>query len=608
MEDFWEDLETLAPNHFHYTGVLTLEKVRKEVYQNWDDDKWLIEGKGYRPFYVVDGQQRLTTIIILIKVICDKLESVGKRLEYHSIDEIRDQYIYLSNPQGISKTYLFGYEKDNPSYEFLKTIIFGEKSNTNQKIETLYTANMEYAKHYFHRRIEQMQPEELNVLFSKVVSKLKFNVYEIEEDLDVFVAFETMNNRGKDLSKLELLKNRLIYLSTKLSYNNENERVTLRKNINECWKTIYEFLGKNKDNPLDDDEFLKNHWIAYFKYSRKTADDYVTFLLKEQFTVKDVMAKKLEVTDIQEYITSLQESVRKWYEIMNPELSKMDDEIILWLDRLKRVGHGAFPPLLMALLVRNKEPKEKLIELLKAMERYVFLVFRISQRRAFTGNSEFYGYARKYYRNEKEGDIDSIIEQINDWTKEYYDAKEFEKQIGEKFDIYDRDGFYGWEGVRYFLYEYDYSLFEKSKTNQKKLDWKEISHAKKGYVTVEHIFPQHANLECWENYFGQYDYEQKRVLCHNLGNLLTLSQPKNSSLQDDCFQDKKVQKEGNVGYFNGSYSENEVALKESWTPEEIRDRGLKLLDFLEERWGVVIGNREQKIRILKLEFLEKKQM
>lgn len=81
-----------------------------------------------------------------------------------------------------------------------------------------------------------------------------FNVYEIFQDLDVFVIFETMNNRGKKLSNLELLKNRLIYLSTKFE---DEDKYSLRHNINECWKTIYEYLGKNKNKPLNDDNFFK---------------------------------------------------------------------------------------------------------------------------------------------------------------------------------------------------------------------------------------------------------------------------------------------------------------------------------------------------------------
>ncbi|MBF4286111.1 hypothetical protein EAY45_25505, partial [Vibrio anguillarum] len=65
------------------------------------------------------------------------------------------------------------------------------------------------------------------------------------------------------LSHLELLKNRLIYLSTKIS-NDEDEVKKLRLSTNECWKTIYHQLGRNKDNPLDDDAFLLNHFILYF--------------------------------------------------------------------------------------------------------------------------------------------------------------------------------------------------------------------------------------------------------------------------------------------------------------------------------------------------------
>ncbi|MDX6038435.1 DUF262 domain-containing protein, partial [Acinetobacter baumannii] len=88
---------------------------------------------------------------------------------------------------------------------------------------------------------------------------------------------ETMNNRGKSLTNLELLKNRLIYLST--LYRDNQGRSKLRKNINDAWKTIYEYLGKNPEKPLPDDEFLKNHWIMYFKYSREKGDDYKKFLL-----------------------------------------------------------------------------------------------------------------------------------------------------------------------------------------------------------------------------------------------------------------------------------------------------------------------------------------
>ena len=83
-----------------------------------------------------------------------------------------------------------------------------------------------------------------------------FNEYEIDNDLDIFVTFETMNNRGKELSLLELLKNRLIYLSTLLKVPEDQQR-SLRHNITAVWKTIYEYLGKEEGRPLDDDQFLR---------------------------------------------------------------------------------------------------------------------------------------------------------------------------------------------------------------------------------------------------------------------------------------------------------------------------------------------------------------
>lgn len=141
LKDFWEDLENLENGHIHYTGVLTLEKVTKEKKEenikHWKKDIGAYESDN--SYYIVDGQQRITTSIILIKVI---LESVEKEecadTEYN---DLYKKYIGKKNQNGIH-LYYFGYTTDNPSYEFLKTKIFGDKSATNDNKETLYTANL----------------------------------------------------------------------------------------------------------------------------------------------------------------------------------------------------------------------------------------------------------------------------------------------------------------------------------------------------------------------------------------------------------------------------------------------------------------------------------
>ena len=155
---------------------------------------------------------------------------------------------------------------DNPSYEFFKSRILGE-SNSGDIQETFYTLNLENAKKFFKNAIEDVYKkyglEEISRLYIKLTQRLKFNIYNIDDDFNVFVAFETMNNRGKKLSNLELLKNRLIYLST-LFAAEEDVKVSVRNKINDSWKTVYGCLGKNKEKALNDDEYLQAHWIIYF--------------------------------------------------------------------------------------------------------------------------------------------------------------------------------------------------------------------------------------------------------------------------------------------------------------------------------------------------------
>jgi len=57
------------------------------------------------------------------------------------------------------------------------------------------------------------------------------------------------------------------------------------------------------------------------------------------------------------------------------------------------------------------------------------------------------------------------------------------------------------------------------------------------------------------------------------------------------------------GYANGSYSELEVADNPGWTSLEIMKRGMSLLEFMEHRWEINLGSKENKLDLLHLSFL-----
>lgn len=61
LDDFWEDINTLPANKYHYTGMLSLKILKDNELKNFEEEKWLIDD-GYEICHVVDGQQRLTTL------------------------------------------------------------------------------------------------------------------------------------------------------------------------------------------------------------------------------------------------------------------------------------------------------------------------------------------------------------------------------------------------------------------------------------------------------------------------------------------------------------------------------------------------------------------
>lgn len=658
LTDFWEDINALEEGKNHYTGVLSLEEAPKSKWSAWEEDAWMIENKGYTPFFVVDGQQRLTTCIILIQALIEEALELPQNKFKNKEDfelcdtkiiDIRKDFIFIQRSNSILRSYIFGYEKDNPSYEFLKTNIFNENSSSNQYQETLYTHNLENAKKFFRDNLRSFKVEDrpliLESIYKKVTRNLLFNEYVIQNDVDVFVAFETMNNRGKKLSDLELLKNRLIYLTT-LYREDDKEKAELRKRVNDSWKDVYYQLGRNKLNPLNDDDFLKAHWIMYFKYSRKTGYDYIRFLLDDQFSPKKVLKQipiSLEIQDatevrdisdeeltdeeytqketpkpanrsvlsikeVSDYAKSIQDSSSQWFKTFNPWIAECSSEEQKWLDCLNRIGIGYFRPLVMSSFSGKQVTAKDRIKLFKAIERFIFIAFRLSQARGNYGNSEFYNLSRDLYYGTT--DIDTIVKSLDERLAFTFNEdgtfklNSFQDFISNKFKYGAKDGFYGWRGLRYFLYEYEQHLFGQSKNKTQKISWDKFVNSE-DMVSIEHILPQTPDKKCWRDSFKQYSPTKLAALTNTLGNLLALSQPKNSSLQNDCYTEKRADEKTARGYFNGSYSENRVAeMSQKWTSKEIMMRSLELLSFMEDRWDINLGDKSTKLKLLNIDFLK----
>jgi uncharacterized protein with ParB-like and HNH nuclease domain len=590
LDDFWQDLMNLQQRKVHYTGMISVEAVDDREYTNWAEDRWIIEGKGDTPFFIVDGQQRLTTIIILIWVICQKMPEEGQ-ISYHTKQDIINKYIFTENRLENQKSYLFGYHKDNPSYEFLKREIFEQPADNEEILEeTVYTNNLLNAKRYFIDKIKRFSTSDLQTLFDKITQQLKFDFKILEKELDIFIVFETMNNRGKPLSNLEKLKNRLIYLSTLLKNETVARKIELRNNINEHWKTIYKYLGLNKEQRLDDDLFLQNHWIMFKRYDRREPEFYANDVFDRYYTSQNVINGTENFNSINNYINSIADSVKQWFVMNSPvHLHALEiagsTKVITWLRKLNRLGFKSFAPLIMGALVIEGD-RDKVATLLKSIEAYIFLIFYVSFKRSNTGTYHFFSRASELYN--KEITTDSIIEDISLWIygkndyKGYFDINGFYTYLKDLFLRDNTNGYFDWKFLRYFLYEYDLS---QNSNVEKRYSWSDLN-------TVQHVYPNDPLLTCWKVPFKEYSSQKKKFLSGSLGNFVLL----NSKIDEEtCFDDKKAL----YAEFSNSI---EIFNTVEWNRDSILNRGINMLNFMEKRWNIKLGSDEDKKKLLFLDF------
>lgn len=649
LVDFWEDLQNLSEDKYHYTGMLSLKKIAKNDKLVLEEDKWILNALGFNLFHIVDGQQRLTTFSILVFEIVKYVKMLSENSKKHldeivfgemKLSDIIKTYIVETRQTALAeKVYLFGYEKYNPSSQFLKHSIF-EEPHGGFIQESYYTRNLKQAKDFFAKNIGELYLAEgingLETLFRKLTLQLKFNIHEIDDEYDVFIAFETMNNRGKRLTNLELLKNRLIYLST-LYRNEEMDEISkenLRKQINQSWQEVYFQVGRNAGKLLADDDLLRAHWILYFQYTRKRGDDYINFLLNKKFTAKnihmhsavqidalsaeisddsspnyeieeeeennDVVESELSPQEISRYVNSLKDFSKHWFFSYFPqENEELSDDEKVWIGKLNRVGIADFRPLLATALSKNTSPEDR-VNLFKAIERFIFLFFRVGRWRGNFKNSFYFIKARDLFYDKVNireitdslnNDVNSEMSAIIDW---------FIKETNDRFKN-QGGGFYWWSDIKYFLYEYEDSLIPVSRP--RKVEWDIFSKSEKSKVSIEHIFPQTPTNEYWQSRFGKFSPEEKNALASSLGNLLPLSLPINISLQNDSFPDKKKPRSGKSGYSTGSYSELEVAINDEWNPELIKKRGEEMLKWMAKRWNITIEDSQIR-QLLHLDFLD----
>ncbi len=542
LKDFWNDLEHVSKlgDKFHYMHSLTLRELENEFENS--------------AFEIIDGQQRLATSLILLGLLAKTIQNKDPKYSLINLEPILSYKYY-----GLSEAFRAITEEEK-DLEAFKT--------------SFYAKNLIDAYEFFQEKISDTPIETLEKMFDALIKKMLFSVVGLNDSrIDPFSSFETINNRGKDLSTLELLKNRLHFVAHKIC--DEEELENLQQEINDTYTRIYHDLRFFKDAHLED--FLK-HFVAYY-YGEK--GDFKKRLLEMEFDTHKRYTDNTNFSDeyekINDLLLHLSYSSKVWYflhtlddEELRTEITPKMRNLLDKMRRLNALSENAFLPLLLSLLtiqlaVRSGSERhyttKELEDLLEYLERFGFLVYGVAGKD--TAKNEWIELAFKAIQACRFWGDKITIEDLptleKNFFKEKYSGLELlEESIHSKKNA---EKWYQWgKALNYLLYEYELHHNPETTLN---FDG--------SIESIEHILPQNPD----QGYSAkEKNWAKNPNIVHALGNLLLIPKNANSSLSNKPFDEKRKE------YLKGSYSEKEVAKNASFGVEQIKERSEKLLDFL----------------------------
>jgi hypothetical protein len=575
LNDLWDDIMDISKNggvyRPHYTGVITLQQID---INNLTPDEKKLASTGMEYYNVVDGQQRLTTIVILLNAF-SKLITVGK-------NRLVEDFIIKKKVC----RFIYGDTNGN-SYRYFMQNIIGATTTLPYK-PTIYTANIEFASTFFYDKLKVLKPKELKDFSEKLLTALVFDTKFIQNNLDVQAVFETMNNRGKPLTTLEKLKNRLLYMTSKFNPANVNIQ-QLSDDINNGWGNIYETLGKNQNNLLSEDEFLSAYLTllrepADYSFSESVAEKKVFQMFcnhADQFDFSmarnhntSIKEPKVDENKINEFVSGIANFVGPWYDVYNPNIST---DRGLYLKKIQYLNGTKEMRLYLAQLLLMANTQSSMVDdCIEMTEKVMFKnalpgVSLFDERRLATRARELYNGVIQL--SDLKEELDKLLMQPINVQSLIGGFRYWFTYVNNPI------GFYKWGAIKFFLMEYEKHVQAKGLDHVKWSDY--------DIIQIEHIIPKkwsdHWSVEM-NNYLnahssliGEEVVRAKNILINTLGNLTVIQDIKNAGIGNNPWSIKKI------AYAKGSYSEVEIATTKSWHPwghASIKERGEKMLKFL----------------------------
>jgi len=570
-----------------------------------DDNNELGPGES-RIFEVVDGQQRLTTLSIILMSIYRSLLEIEKSMSSEDQEENDDYRILLSNirkqlvhkKSEINKTEsgFFQDKSKKTKYCFLRVQPSTQSNNYSDYLQILNELDLikgNYkskfcgvrrlykAYNYFHDSLPDDYDGIKKILHK--INSLKFIHISVTSSSDAFVLFESLNNRGVPLSAMDIIKNKM------LAQLEKKHKIDIDDAYDE-WQRLLKFLPEYTDQ----ERFLRQYYNAFKVYPEIKIENFTRATKSTLIKIYEFFIK----TNARKTIDDLLDKAEIYNTFIEPNSNELTGERKKYLLDLGRIGSAPsylFLLYLYSLPVIYVEGKDSVIdEVLNFFIKYYVrrnITDFPNTRDLDAINMDVIEKCDKYIKKGNKLKSQFIIEAFLNGKEKPSSIKDLKNELEDNLFYYN-------SGMARFVLS---KLDEISHSREYKPDlW---ARNEKGLLvwTIEHIFPQGDNIPlCWVDMIANGDKQKAEKIheewVHCLGNL-TLS-GYNSKLSNASFEDKQNLHENkqflgykiNIGYKNGlslnnlcfsvNGKETNLAKIKKWSQPSIKERNKAMVDLL----------------------------
>ena len=543
LKDFVEDIENQKPDRSYFFGTILFQEQPLH--------------EGFEIIDIVDGQQRITTLIIFMKLLLAERKKAG-----NDITMLKDTYIQIYHRYKLRVL-----DTDN---DFFTSYILQDNRPNDSQVHTPSQRRLLEAKDFLDLSLEARSNKIEE--FINTIESMKVLTYSVEDKAEATLIFETTNDRGKSLTSLEKTKSFLMHKTYIVSDNPETAETDLDMHQNR-FSEIYRAY-EEIESRVDEDSILQYHFIAFFK-EWKNKREYQNHVQ----TIKQKVNGLINANNTEEatgFINQYSLELKESFEFTRTLFISREPYL---LDIFALSRRATFYPLLIKTYkLDDSDGKDNFKRIAQLVE---IIGFRLSiiGSRADKGRESLYGLSRDF-----NGNFQRLIRKLQNFIT--FNCGDFDFKRALESPSFHSD--VNLNDQRYLFWKYENYL--RDIDGYSEMSYDEFTNEKpRSRFSIEHIIPQNpkeSKVVVDDSILSTTDFESsefKENYLHSIGNLTIDPISANASKSNKNFPHK------NQKYFCRAplMAQNELS------------------DFLHDETGqwdtVSISNRLEAIRLFALE-------